>query len=181
MAKKAKGEKPEKDNIIENAEEISEECGCEVCDSEAVDTVGARLAEFEDKYIRLMAEYDNYKRRTQREKTGIYGDAVADTVKEFLPILDGLERAVASADGDIDAVAVLDGLNMLTGLMTSVLDKIGVKPINAVGEPFDANLHDAVMHIDDDSLGENVVAEEFCKGYAYNDKVVRHSMVKVAN
>lgn len=140
-----------------------------------------KLAETEERYLRLAAEYDNFKRRTQREKEAIFSEAVAYTVRELLPILDSMDRAVDAAKDTKDAASLAEGISMIAKMTQMALEKIGVDPIETVGKPFDTNLCEAVMHVDDDSYGENEVVEEFSKGYKYQDKVIRHSMVKVAN
>ena len=141
-----------------------------------------KLNESEDKYLRLFAEFDNYKKRTEKEKNARYADALIDTVLEFLPILDNLERALAADAVSDDAKAIKEGVEMIEKQMTEILAKLKISEIKAVGEEFNPNLHNAVMHIEDENVTENTVVEEFIKGYIYdNDRVVRHSMVKVAN
>ncbi len=132
-----------------------------------------------DRYQRLMAEYDNFKKRTQKEKEAIYTDSVKDTVASLLPVIDNLLRAVdAFKDKESDECK---GVQMVLKQTEDIFEKLGVCEIKSVGEIFNPDLHNAVMHIEDSSLGENVVAEEFQKGYTYKDKVIRYSMVKVAN
>lgn len=133
--------------------------------------------ELYDKHLRTLAEYDNYKRRTQKEKDELYVTAQADTVAGLLPVLDNLERAVEAAE----ASPLAEGVQMVLKQLLEVLSKLGVSEIEAVGSPFDPNIHNAVMHVEDEALGENIVAEQFAKGYKLKDKVIRHSMVKVAN
>lgn len=140
-----------------------------------------KYSQLEDKYLRLAAEYDNFKRRTQREKDALYADAVADAISGILPILDNLQRAAQSAEDASDVKTVAEGITMIVKAAEEAFEKMGVVPIEATGKEFDANLHNAVMHIEDDSVGANTVVEEFLKGYQYRDKVIRHSMVKVAN
>lgn len=130
-----------------------------------------------DRLLRLTAEYDNYRKRTIKEKEGIYSDAYVDVLKEIIPILDNLERAIA-ADGNIDDLK--KGIEMTIKGCKDSFVKLGVEEIDATGE-FDPNLHNAVMHIEDENLGKNVVAEVFQKGYKKDDKIIRHTMVKVAN
>ncbi len=133
--------------------------------------------ELYDKHLRTLAEYDNYKRRTQKEKDNLYLTAQADAVESLLPVLDNLERAVEAAEDS----PMKEGVQMIVKQLLETLSKLGVSEIEAVGMPFDPNLHNAVMHIEDETLGESVVAEQFAKGYIMKDKVIRHSMVKVAN
>ena len=130
-----------------------------------------------DRLLRVTAEYDNYRKRTVKEKEGIYSDAYVDVLKEIIPILDNLERAIA-ADGSIEDLK--KGIEMtIKGCQDSFI-KLGVEEIDASGE-FDPNVHNAVMHVDDENLGKNVIAEVFQKGYKKDDKIIRHTMVKVAN
>lgn len=131
-----------------------------------------------DKYLRLAAEYDNYRRRTTKEKESIWNDAKADAVSAFLPVYDNLERALKQETAD---EAYKKGVEMTMTQLRSVLEKLGITEIPALGQPFDPTLHNAVMHIEDESLGENIVAEVFQAGFKLGDKVIRFSMVKVAN
>lgn len=134
-----------------------------------------------DRTQRLAAEYDNFRKRTQKEKEKLYDDAICDVASKFLGVVDNLERALqAVQDGKENGLR--DGVNLVYRQIVDVLEKLSIKPIEAVGKPFDPELHNAVMHVEDESLEENVVAEEFQKGYIYKDEIViRHSMVKVAN
>lgn len=132
-----------------------------------------------DQYQRLLAEYDNFKRRTQKEKEAIYTDSVKDTVAKLLPVVDNLVRAVdAFADKQSDECK---GVAMVLKQTEEIFNSIGVTEIKAVGEQFNPELHNAVMHIEDEKVDDNTVVEEFQKGYMYKDKVIRYSMVKVAN
>ena len=139
----------------------------------------AALAEANDKYARLYAEYDNYRKRTAKEREGIYTDAYVDAVSEILPILDNFERALQYKDADAENVT--KGLEMIEKGFSEALTKMGVCEIEALGKPFDPEKHNAVMHVEDEAFGENEVVEVFMKGYIKGDKVLRHSMVKVAN
>ena len=139
----------------------------------------AAVAEANDKYARLYAEYDNYRKRTAKEREGIYTDAYIDAVGEILPILDNFERALQFKDADAENVT--RGLEMIEKGFSEALAKMGVCEIEALGKPFDPEKHNAVMHVEDEAFGENEVAEVFMKGYIKGDKVIRHSMVKVAN
>lgn len=136
------------------------------------------LAAEKDKYVRLYAEYENYRRRSTKEREALYAAVKSDTVTAFLPVYDNLERALKTGCSD---EAFLKGVQMTMTQLQTVMESMGVKPIEAAGQPFDAKLHNAVMHVDDPDLGENVVAEEFQKGFTLGDKVIRFSMVKVAN
>ena len=135
-------------------------------------------AQQEDKYLRLAAEYDNYRRRTTKEKESIWNDAKADAALAFLPVYDNLERALKQETAD---EAYKKGVEMTMTQLRSVLEKLGITEIPALGQPFDPTLHNAVMHVEDESLGENTVAEVFQAGFKLGDKVIRFSMVKVAN
>jgi len=140
----------------------------------------AAVADAEDKYMRLYAEYDNFRRRSQKEKEGTYADAYIDALTQILPILDNLERAASFSQEDSED-PLAKGLELTLKSFVETMEKMGVKEIEALGEKFDPNVHNAVMHVEDESLGENEVVEVFMKGYIRGDKVLRHSMVKVAN
>ena len=135
-------------------------------------------AAFNDKYLRLAAEYDNFRRRSQKEKEAIYDDVKADTVKKFLPVYDNLERALKQGTED---EAYRKGVEMIMNQFIATLEKLGVTPIECLGEKFDPALHNAVMHVDDEEKGENEIVEVFQKGFKLGDKVIRFAMVKVAN
>lgn len=135
------------------------------------------LAEKDDKYLRLAAEYDNFRRRTAQERNGIYADAVSDAVKELLPVLDDLERAALYTDAE----KVSEGLAIIAKSAAAAMQKLGVTAFGESGENFDPALHNAVMHAEDENLGENVITDVFQKGYKKGDKIIRHAMVKVAN
>ena len=139
----------------------------------------AEAAEANDKYTRLFAEYDNFRKRTAKEKEGIYADAYIDALAQILPVLDNLERAAAFENSDAEVLR--KGLELTLKSFSETLEKMGVKEIEALGKTFDPNVHNAVMHVDDEAYGESEVVEVFAKGYARGDKVLRHSMVKVAN
>ncbi len=129
------------------------------------------------KYLTMLAEYDNFRRRSAKEKEGAYSDAYIDVLEKILPVLDNLERAAAYKDGE----SVLHGLELTLKSFNEVLSKLGIKEIDAVGGKFDPNLHNAVMHVEDDEHGEGEVVEVLQKGYMCGDKVLRYAMVKVAN
>lgn len=148
----------------------------------AEDELAEKLKSSEERYLRMAAEYDNYKKRTQREKDARYDDAVIDAVAAFIPVADNIDRALAVDVESEEAKKVLEGVSMIKKQFDEVLKNLKVAPIEAVGNEFDPNFHNAVMHIEDESIAENTVVEEFMKGYIYKDsRVVRHSMVKVAN
>ena len=136
------------------------------------------LAQEHDSYLRLAAEYDNYRKRSQKEKESLYTDIRSETVEKFLPVYDNLERALAQETQD---TAFKKGVEMTMNQLVSVMEKLGVVSFGAAGEAFDPQLHNAVMHVEDEALGENVIAEVFQKGFKVGDKVVRFAMVKVAN
>ncbi|MBQ7384486.1 MAG: nucleotide exchange factor GrpE [Clostridia bacterium] len=177
----------------QTAEEVSEESKstrqekkkikkleAELADAEKkLSEAEAALAEANDKYTRLFAEYDNYRKRSVKEREGIYTDAYVDAVSEILPILDNMERALQYKDTENENIT--RGLEMIMKSFIDTLAKMGVSEIEALGKPFDPNLHNAVMHIDDEAYGEGEIVEVFMKGYIRGDKVLRHSMVKVAN
>ena len=142
------------------------------------DKLEQQIEELTDRLKRSMAEFDNFRKRTEKEKASMYIIGAKDIVEKILPVVDNFERGLAQAPEE-DAFA--DGMKMIYKQLTTALDEMGVKPIEAVGKDFDPNLHNAVMHVEDDTVGENIVVEEFQKGYTYKDFVVRHSMVKVAN
>ena len=145
---------------------------------EQFESLAKLLSDGNDKYLRLAAEYDNYRKRTTKEKEGIYADAKLDTVKPFLDVADNLDRAVSQfEEGDPHR----QGMELICKQFAAVLEKLGVTEIEALGQPFDPEKHNAVMHIDDENLAENTVAEVFQKGYQMGDRVVRFAMVKVAN
>lgn len=140
------------------------------------------LAESKEKYLRLAAEFDNYKKRTQREKWQIYVDAASDIIEAVLPFVDNMARATAVSAESEDAKNILEGIKLVERQFLETLKNIGVEEIKAVGEKFNPNFHNAVMHVDDETVdGEEIIVEEFEKGYMYKDKVIRHSTVKVAN
>ena len=146
---------------------------------EQMELAAKQLESVKDQFVRLTAEYDNYRKRTTKEKDGIYQDAKADTIRAFLDVYDNLERA-ASTEGDDDSPHK-KGLVMIFHQYQEILKKLGVTEMDALGQPFDPEKHNAVMHIDDENLGENVVAQVFQAGFSMGDKVIRHAIVQVAN
>lgn len=138
-----------------------------------------QLETTKDQFARLAAEYDNYRKRTAKEKETLYQDAKADTIKEFLAVYDNLERAAGAPGGEEDPHK--KGLVMIFAQYKELLKKLGVTEIEAQGRPFDPERHEAVMHIDDENLGENQVAQVFQAGFALGDRVIRHAVVQVAN
>ena len=146
---------------------------------EAAELAAKQLESVKDQFVRLTAEYDNYRKRTTKEKETIYQDAKGDTIKEFLAVYDNLERAAASEGGEDSPHK--KGLEMIFQQVKDILKKLGVMEIEAAGKPFDPEKMNAVMHIDDESLGENVVAQVFQAGFMLGDKVIRHAIMQVAN
>lgn len=140
-----------------------------------------QIEELTDKVRRTMAEFDNYRKRTEKEKSSMYEIGAKDIVERILPVVDNFERGLSSIPEDAKGSSFADGMEMIYKQLLKALEEAGVKPIEAVGQTFDPNFHNAVMHIEDESLGEGVVAQELLKGYMYRDSVVRHSMVQVAN
>ncbi len=155
----------------------TEEVVAEVVEETVPDT-DAQLRAAQDRYMRLAAEYDNFRKRSARERDAIFTDVRADTITKFLPVYDNLLRAVAmTPEGDPSR----KGIEMTLTQFETVLTKLGVTPIEALGQGFDPEVHNAVMHTEDDSVGENIVVEEFEKGFKLGEKVIRFSTVKVAN
>ena len=147
-------------------------------DDERVAALESEKAVLNDKFLRLAAEYENFRRRSQKEKEALYGDIKADTVTKFLPVYDNLERALKQGTED---EAYRRGVEMIMNQFCSTLEKLGVTPIECLGEKFDPALHNAVMHVDDEEKGENEIVEVFQQGFKLGDKVIRFAMVKVAN
>ena len=142
-----------------------------------LEAANAKLAEENDKYMRMYAEYDNFRRRAAKERESVYTDAYSDAICEILPVLDNMERATQFKDAE----AVMQGVEMILKSFSETLSKMGVSEIEAQGKEFDPNLHNAVMHVEDENVGENIVVDVLQKGYMKGDKVIRYAMVKVAN
>ena len=159
-------------------EEIQKEVTPEVTETESENEFEKKYNDVNEKYMRTLAEYDNYRKRTIKEKESIYPEAKAVVIEKFLPVMDNFQRAIDSAE---NKDGFYEGVVMLKKQMDDVLTALGVEEIKSVGEEFNPEFHNAVMHIDDEEQGENVIVEEFQKGYKIGDRVVRHSMVKVAN
>jgi len=158
------------------AEEIKEEAAGEAVEAEV--TIDPILAALNDKYLRICAEYDNFRKRSQKEKEALYKDVKADTLKSFLPVYDNLLRALAQPTED---TAYAKGVEMIMAQFNSTMEKLGVEKIESLGQSFDPAFHNAVMHVDDESKGENEIVEVFQEGFKMGDKVIRFAMVKVAN
>lgn len=149
--------------------------------NKALEQAKKEKEELNDTYLRMLAEYDNFRKRVTREKETLYADGKADAVAELLTVLDNLERAAATDAVSADAESILEGVGKILSQASEVFEKLGVTEIPAAGEPFDPELHNAVMHEENENFGENTVSEVFQKGYRLGDKVIRHSVVKVAN
>ena len=140
-----------------------------------------QIEELTDRLKRNMAEFDNFRKRTEKEKSSMYIIGAKDIVEKMLPVVDNFERGIAAVPEEEKSNPFAEGMEKIYKQLMTTLEEIGVKPIEAVGQEFDPDFHNAVMHVEDDSVGENIVVEEFEKGYTYRDQVIRHSMVKVAN
>lgn len=140
-----------------------------------------KIDELTDRLTRQMAEFDNFRKRTEKEKAQMYEIGAKDIIEKILPIVDNFERGLTSVPEEEKSTPFAEGMEKIYKQLMTTLEGIGVKPIEAVGQEFNPDFHNAVMHVEDEELGENIVAEEFQKGYTYRDSVVRHSMVKVAN
>ena len=140
-----------------------------------------KIEELTDRLTRQMAEFDNFRKRTEKEKSQMYEIGAKDIIEKILPVVDNFERGLSSVTEEEKATPFAEGMEKIYKQLMTTLEGIGVKPIEAVGQEFNPDFHNAVMHVEDEELGENIIAEEFQKGYTYRDSVVRHSMVKVAN
>lgn len=175
-------EKKESDESVEN--EKADEGGKEkkpFFKKEKKDKKDLMIEELTDKYKRTFAEFDNFRKRSEKEKSAMYEIGAKDMVEKILPVVDNFERGLATVSDEDRELPFVDGMDKIYKQLIKALEEAGVKPIEAVGKEFDPEYHNAVMHVEDDSLGENIIAEELQKGYMYRDTVVRHSMVKVAN
>jgi len=177
-----KADKAQQEPEIQNEEQaVQPEVQEEIKDprDEQIEKLSKELEEMKDQYLRLRAEYDNFRKRTEKEKTGIYQDAVIATVADILPIGDNIERAIAQKD--CSAEDMRKGVEMIYQQYGASLKKLGVEEMAGEGEEFNPELHNAVSHIENEELGESVISAVFQKGYLKGDKVVRHAMVQVAN
>lgn len=145
------------------------------------DPKDAQIEELQDRLKRQMAEFDNFRKRTEKEKAAMYEIGAKDIIEKILPVLDNFERGLAAVPEDEKGSSFAEGIEKIYKQFVKTLEDAGVETIEAVGQQFDPNLHNAVMHVEDEEAGENIVVEEFMKGYMYKGSVVRHSMVKVAN
>jgi len=178
--------------VEETVEEAAEETSEETSESTEkkkkfferkpkVDPRDEKIAELTDRVTRQMAEFDNFRKRTEREKSAMYEVGAKSIVEKLLPVVDNFERGFLTVAEDDKDDAFVKGMEMVYKQLMTMLESVEVKPIEAVGKEFNPDLHNAVMHVEDEEAGENIVVEEFQKGYTYRDSVVRYSMVKVAN
>ena len=163
-------ETAEQEEVSEEAEEASEE-----------EEKDEKIEELTDRLTRQMAEFDNFRKRTEKEKSQMYEIGAKDIIEKILPVVDNFERGIAAVPEEEKSNPFAEGMEKIYKQLMTTLEEIGVKPIEAVGQEFDPDFHNAVMHVEDEEVGENIITEEFQKGYLYRDSVVRHSMVKVAN
>ncbi len=184
----AEPEEADEEESSEETEESEEEPQEEPEDSKKPRKFGRKkdkrdeqIEELQDKVKRQMAEFDNFRKRSEKEKAAMYSMGARDVLEKMLEVLDNFERGFDAVEEDDQDDAFVQGMQMVYKQMLEALEKLGVKPIEAVGQPFDPNYHNAVMHEDNEEAGENEVVAEFQKGYMYHDDVIRHSMVKVAN
>lgn len=167
---------------VETAEETKEEEAATEEQPAEKDKKDILIEELNDKYMRTFAEFDNFRKRSEKEKAAMFEVGAKSIIEKILPIVDSFERGLGTlSEEEIAANPFADGMDKVYKQMVKALEEVGVTPIEAVGKEFDPNLHNAVMHGDDDQYGENIVSEEFQKGYMYRDTVVRYSMVKVEN
>ena len=192
-AKKSAAETESEEAEAEETEETSEEAGSGDAKEDTEKKTGKKLfskkkdkkdekiEELTDKLTRQMAEFENFRKRTEKEKSQMYEIGAKDIIEKILPVVDNFERGLDAVKEEEKEDPFVQGMEKVYKHLLTTLEGIEVKPIEAVGQPFDPNFHNAVMHVEDENFGENIVAEEFQKGYTYRDSVVRHSMVKVAN
>ena len=173
-------ETPEGESAEAGAEEKqTEEAGQK--EKTKPDPKDLKIEELTDKYKRLFAEFDNFRKRTDAEKSGMYAEGQRNVLEKILPVIDNFERALENVPEELKGSSYVEGVEKIYRSCMDTLKALGVEPIETVGKPFDANLHNAVMHVEDEDHGENEVVEEFQRGYTFKDKVLRYSMVKVAN
>lgn len=181
--KKKKKDEPKNESVGNEASDKEEENKTQTEQSDDLDSelesIRAQLSQVNDKLLRTLAEYDNYRKRTQKEKEAIYSDSKSEIVMKLLPIIDNFERAEAAEQPDIETYK--KGIDMIFTQLTDSMKSLGVESFGAAGDEFDPNLHNGVMHVEDEELGENVIADVFMKGYKMGDRVLRPATVKVAN
>lgn len=171
----------EAEEAVAEEPETEKEKGSFFKKKEKKDRKDEKIEELTDRVRRQMAEFDNFRKRTEKEKTQMFETGAKSIVEKILPVVDNFERGLVAVTEEEKGTPFVEGMEKIYKQMMTVLEEAGVKPIEAVGQEFDPNLHNAVMHVEDEEFGENIIAEEFQKGYTYRDSVVRHSMVKVAN
>ena len=198
-AKAAKEQAEAEETVAEDAQEaeaeVTEEATETEGDSEAAsegkkkffgkkekkDKKDEKIEELTDRVTRQMAEFDNFRKRSEKEKSQMYEIGAKDIIEKILPVVDNFERGLGSVPEEEKNAPFVEGMEKIYKQLMTTLESVGVKPIEAVGQEFNPDFHNAVMHVEDEELGENIIAEEFQKGYMYRESVVRHSMVKVAN
>ena len=195
-AKKSAAEAKEAETDIDETTETSEKLENEEAEETAKDTEkksgkklfgkkkdkkDEKIEELTDKLTRQMAEFDNFRKRTEKEKSQMYEVGAKDIIEKILPVIDNFERGLAAVPEESKEDPFVEGMEKIYKQIMTTLEGVGVKPIEAVGQEFNPDFHNAVMHVEDEEAGENIITEEFQKGYMYHDSVVRHSMVKVAN
>ena len=177
------------EEVTEEVETVEEETAEETTEKKKklferkpkVDPRDEKIAELTDRVTRQMAEFDNFRKRTEREKSAMYEIGAKAIVEKLLPVVDNFERGFSTVAEEDKEDAFVKGMEMVYKQLMTMLESVDVKPIEAVGKEFNPDLHNAVMHVEDETVGENIVVDEFQKGYTYRDSVVRYSMVKVAN
>ncbi len=168
-------------NTSEGDEEVKKKGFFNKDKKEKKDKKDQKIDELTDQYRRTLAEFDNYRKRTEKEKTAMFEVGAKDIIEKLLPVIDSFERGLATVSEEQKAEPFVDGMDKIYKQLVKQLEDAGVKEIEALDKEFDPNLHNAVMHVEDENVGENIIVEVFQKGYTYRDSVVRHSMVKVAN
>ena len=182
VEEEADSEASEEEALEETAEEGSEKGAKGLFKRKPKkDKKDEQIEELKDKLTRQMAEFDNFRKRTEKEKSAMYEIGAKDIIEKILPVVDNFERGLGAVTEEQKEDSFVSGMEMIYKQIMTTLDSVGVKAIEAVGNEFDPDFHNAVMHVEDVEVGENIVVEEFQKGYTYRDTVVRHSMVKVAN
>ena len=179
MSKKEKKENEAVEEVVAETAEATETE--EVKELTAEEKLQEELKASNEKYLRLYAEYDNYRKRTANEKVAIYADATAKAVEEILPLADSLTMALSQFEGKDVPPEFSKGIELIANQLKSSFDKLSVTPFGAVGDDFDPNIHNAISKIEDEALGENKIAQVYQTGYKLNDKIIRHAMVVVAN
>ena len=181
-AEEAKTEEASEEQEAETEDQTEEKASKKIFGKkDKKDKKDEKIEELTDKLTRQMAEFDNFRKRTEKEKSQMYEVGAKDIIEKILPVVDNFERGLDAVKEEDKEDPFVQGMEKVYKHLLTTLEGIEVKPIEAVGQPFDPNFHNAVMHVEDENFGENIVAEEFQKGYTYRDSVVRHSMVKVAN